>query len=138
MRVYFLTITKNEVNFSATLRNIGNPWLKHIHVTDVSMCSGETNFIFFFNFPFLRTNQKLPSLAERRHTTRNRSDTLSLGQRLPTLRVSVVPSNVRVKQSKVTEHADSKSAETSGATRPTQSHPTTDESSDSLKHHSTT
>jgi hypothetical protein len=47
MRVYFLTITKNEVSFSATLRNIGSPWLKHIHVTDVSMCSGKTNFISF-------------------------------------------------------------------------------------------
>jgi hypothetical protein len=46
MRVYFLTITKNEVSFSATLRNLGGPWLKHIHITDVSMCSGETNFIF--------------------------------------------------------------------------------------------
>jgi hypothetical protein len=46
MRVYFLTISKNEVSFSATMRYIGSPWLKHIHVTDVSMCSGETNFIF--------------------------------------------------------------------------------------------
>jgi hypothetical protein len=42
----FFTITKkNEVSFSATLRNIGSPWLKHIHVTDVSMCSWETNFL---------------------------------------------------------------------------------------------
>jgi hypothetical protein len=46
MRVYFLMITKNGVSFSVTLRNIGSPWLKHIHVTDVSMYSGETNFIF--------------------------------------------------------------------------------------------
>jgi hypothetical protein len=45
MRVYFLKITKkNEVSYSATLRNIGSPWLKHIHVTDVSMCSEEINF----------------------------------------------------------------------------------------------
>jgi hypothetical protein len=44
--LFFKDYKKNEVSFSATLRNIGSPWLKHIHVTDVSMCSGETNFIF--------------------------------------------------------------------------------------------
>jgi hypothetical protein len=53
MRVYFLTITKNKVSFSATLRNIGSPWLKHIYVTDVSMCSGKTNFIFFWFLYYL-------------------------------------------------------------------------------------
>jgi hypothetical protein len=47
MRVFFNNYKKNEISFSATLRNIGSLWLKHIRVTDVSMCSGETNLIFF-------------------------------------------------------------------------------------------
>jgi hypothetical protein len=46
--LFFNDYKKNEVSFSATLRNIGSSWLKHIHVTDVSMCSGETNFIYLF------------------------------------------------------------------------------------------
>jgi hypothetical protein len=44
--LFFNDYKKNEVSFSATLRNIGSPRLKHNHFTDVSMCSGETNFIF--------------------------------------------------------------------------------------------
>jgi hypothetical protein len=46
--LFFNDYKKNEVSFSATLRNIGSPWLKKINVTDVSMCSGETNFIFYY------------------------------------------------------------------------------------------
>jgi hypothetical protein len=33
--LFYNDYKKNEACFSATLRNIGSPWLKHIHVTDV-------------------------------------------------------------------------------------------------------
>jgi hypothetical protein len=54
----FLMITKNDVSFSATLRNTGSPWLKLIHVTDVSMCSGETNFIFVVDLVTVNVDYK--------------------------------------------------------------------------------